>query len=146
MATSDGSHGPKAEDSDLDTALPGASPFTPRQINILRLMVGIMGLTLVGGLALVVFALVWRLNKLPAASQAIANAGATLADVRKFAAATPELRYGEARLPKGAKVVASHMQGDQLVLVLEDSAGSSVVAFDTKLWKMTGLARLDASQ
>jgi hypothetical protein len=116
-----------------------AQPFTHRQVMILRAMLAVMALTLIGGGGLVVTALVWKLRQAPAAQPV-----QSVASLRALAAAQPGVMFSDAAILAGAKLVSSHLSGDEIVLIYEDAGGTTLARFDHKNWKFTGLARLSA--
>jgi hypothetical protein len=118
-----------------------SQPFTRRQVMILRVMLAVMVLTLLGGGATVVAALVWKMGQTPAGPNA-----SSAAAIKSLAAAQPGLMYSDASIPAGAKLIGTHLAGDDIVLIYDDSGGTTLARFDIKSWKLTGLARLSAGQ
>ncbi len=114
-----------------------AQAFTPRQVMILRGMLAIMALTFAGGLALVGVAIFMRGSSVPPTPAAV--------DVRALASGQAGVSFAEGRLPAGAKLVSSHVSGNDLVLVYEDAGGTLLARFNSQSWQLTGIARLAQS-
>jgi hypothetical protein len=116
------------------------SPFTARQVAILRAMMAIMAITFIGGFALIGYAIFVRAGRVPP-PPAVPDAATVQA-----LASQPGVAWSAGRLPAGARLVSSHVTsyatGAALVLVYEDAGGTTLARFDVSTWKLTGLARL----
>jgi hypothetical protein len=112
------------------------SPFTARQVAILRAMMAIMAVTFVGGFALIGYAIIARAGRVPPPT-AVPGVAALQA-----LASQPGVAWSAGRLPAGARLVSSHVAGADLVLVYEDAGGTTLARFDVRTWTLTGLARL----
>ena len=114
-----------------------AAGYTPGQIKALKIAIAIMTFAIVAGLVVMVLTIVYRTagRKQIAApvSGAAASSGALIPTSGAFA---------QAQLPPGAHVVSVTPWGERLLLLVEDTGGTSVLVLDPKTAKIEPLARL----
>jgi hypothetical protein len=109
-----------------NTPLPG-TVFTPRQVRVLKIAVIVMGILLVGGLALVLATIAYQ-----------ASTGGKHKGI-------PPLRAEsdiEFAIPKDAAVTSLALDGDRLALHFKSSAGQEVAIIDLKTGKVVSRIRL----
>ena len=106
-----------------NTPLPG-TVFTPRQVQVLKVAVIVMGLLLVGGFAFVLAAIVYQ------ASRGGQDGAAPNGVETEFAIA------------KDATVGALSLDGDRLAIHLNSGAGPEIAVVDLKTGKIVARIRL----
>jgi hypothetical protein len=108
-----------------NTPLPGAV-LTSRQVRVLKVAVIVMGILLVGGLALVLAAIVYQ-----------ASSGG-----QSSTTAPAEPVSAELQIPKDATVGSLALDGDRLALHLKSSAGPEIVVIDLDTGRTLARIRL----
>ena len=128
-----GASGPSGDDAPL----PG-TPFTPRQVRLLKIVVAVMGVLLVAGLVLVVSVIVYRTGRLAGDAagrgHGVAGRAAMPAGERPAVAALA--------LPQGARVTAMALDGDRLAVQVESPAGGHIVVLDLATGRTIARVRL----
>ena len=111
-----------------NTPLPG-TVFTPRQVQVLKVAVIVMGLLLVGGFAFVLAAIVYQASR---GGQDGAAAGG----------AAPNGVETELAIAKDATVGVLSLDGDRLAIHLNSGAGPEIAVVDLKTGKIVARIRL----
>ena len=111
-----------------NTPLPG-TVFTPRQVQVLKVAVIVMGLLLVGGFAFVLAAIVYQASR---GGQDGAAAGG----------AAPNGVETELAIAKDATVGALSLDGDRLAIHLNSGAGPEIAVVELKTGKIVARIRL----
>ena len=117
-----------------------AAGYTPGQIKALKIAIAIMTSVIVAGLGVLVLTFAYRASsyKRPATPTP------GLVDLHTLFPGAGSI--AEAHLPMGAHVVSVTPWGDRLVLLVEDGAGTSVLALDPKTARIEPIARLQQGQ
>jgi hypothetical protein len=110
-----------------NTPLPG-TVFTPRQVQVLKIAVIVMGILLVGGFAFVLAAIVYQ------ASRGGQDRGTSAAVLSGIEAEIP--------IPKDATIGSMSLDGDRLALHLNSAAGGEIVVIDLATGKIMSRIKL----
>jgi hypothetical protein len=109
-----------------NTPLPG-TVFTPRQVRVLKIAVIVMGILLVGGLALVLATIAYQVSR-----------------GGKYKGASPLGAYREIEfaIPKNAAVMSLGLDGDRLALHVKSKSGQEIAVIDLRTGKVLSRVKL----
>jgi hypothetical protein len=117
---------------DTDNTPIEGSPFTPRQVRMLKIAVVVMGVLLVAGFLLIIATIAFQASQMgvedevaPAAEQASRPAGDR---------ARPE--SFDVTIPEGAEVTDMAVDGNRLMLHLKTAEGGDVLVIDLESGKV----------
>lgn len=121
-------------------------PFmSPTAVRRMTVAVVVMGVILLVGFATLVGLIIYKSGK--AKKAAIADAQPAVVRVEEAQAAygvTGAGKFVAARIPKGARITGTTVDGDRVFLTIEDGSGSALMMFDAKSWRVLGVARFSS--
>ncbi|ODA67624.1 hypothetical protein A7A08_01658 [Methyloligella halotolerans] len=113
---------------DLDNTPIEGSPFTPRQVRMLKIAVTVMGVLLVAGFLLIIATIAFQ-----ATQMGVEDAPAQVAERPSKETPSPMPREAfDVAIPEGADVAGMDVDGDRLALHLRTAKGSEVLIVDLK--------------
>lgn len=116
-----------------NTPLEG-SPFTPRQVRILKIAVVVMGVLLIGGFLLIIATIAFQ------ASQMGLNEEMSAAEAP---AGLPQESF-EVTVPQGSEIAGIAVDGDRLVLRLKTATGDEIMVIDLQRGRVISRIGLQA--
>jgi hypothetical protein len=125
---------PQGNVEDRDSTIVPGTVFTERQVRLLKIVVIALGVLLVGGFLFVIGTIAYQASKLGSDPQAV-SAGEGGPAALSEAGDVLELA-----VPRGAKVVATSLDGDRLAIHFATRAGPEIVVVDVR--RRTVLARV----
>jgi len=134
----------QVSDAALDEAEPEYPPFmSPTAVRRMTVAVVVMGVILLVGFATLVGLIIYKSGKAKEAEIARTQPVAVSVDEARqvYGAAAGGAKFIAAPLPKGARITGVTVEGDRAFLTVQDGNGSALMMFDTRNWKVLGVAR-----
>ncbi len=122
---------------------PEYPPFmSPTGVRRMTVAVVVMGVILLVGFATLVGLIIYKSGKAKkAAIEKARPAIVSVDEARAIYGANGVSKFVTARIPKGARITGTTVDGDRVFLTIDDGSGSALMMFDAKDWKVLGVAR-----
>jgi len=110
---------------DTDNTPIEGSPFTPRQVRILKIAVVVMGVLLVGGFLLIIGTIAFQ-----ASQMGVEKAAAPVTSETARSPAEGAREAFDVSIPEGAEIAGMAVDGNRLVLRLTTREGGQIMVVD----------------